>query len=61
MDTYLAETAFEEFTVYAHRVGALLMGVGGVVDYRELTINGEADNLELGTDGVPVTGEVSLT
>ena len=60
LDTYLAETAFEEFTVYAHRVGALLMGVNGVVDYRELTINGEAGNLELGADGVPVTGEVSL-
>ena len=60
LDTYLAETAFEEFTVYAHRVGALLMGVSGVVDYRELTINGEVGNLELGTDGVPATGEVSL-
>ncbi len=61
LNGYLAQTAFEEFTVYAHRVGALLMSVAGVVDYRELTLNGAADNLELGEDGVPVLGEVALT
>ena len=60
LDTYLAETAFEEFTVYAHRVGALLMGVNGVIDYRDLTLNGSGENLELDTDSVPVTGKVVL-
>lgn len=60
LDTYLADAAFEEFTVYAHRVGALLMSVNGVMDYRGLTINGEAGNLQLDTDSVPVTGEVAL-
>lgn len=61
LDTYLADAAFEEFTVYTHRVGALLMSIDGVVDYRDLTINGEAGNLELDTDSVPVTGEVVLS
>lgn len=60
LDAYLAEAAFQEFTVYAHRVGALLMSVDGVLDYRELTLNGSADNLALDTDSVPVTGEVEL-
>lgn len=61
LDTYLAEAAFEEFTVYTHRVGALLMDVNGVVDYRGLALNGSHDNLELDHDSVPVVGEVSLT
>lgn len=61
LDTYLADTAFEEFTVYTHRVGALLMSVNGVVDYRELTLNGSRGNLELDSDSVPVSGEVRLT
>ncbi len=60
LDAYLADAAFEEFTVYANQVGALLLGVDGVVDYSGLTLNGEAGNLELDTDSVPVTGEVAL-
>lgn len=61
LDTYLAEAAFEEFTVYTHRVGALLVSIDGVVDYRELTLNGSRKNLELEYDCVPVLGEVRLT
>lgn len=61
LDTYLAEAAFEEFTVYPHRVGALLVSIDGVVDYRELTLNGSRKNLELEYDCVPVLGEVRLT
>ena len=60
LDTYLADAAFEEYTVYANRVGALLMEVDGVVDYGGLTLNGGAGNLELDTDSVPVRGEVAL-
>lgn len=60
LDTYLAGLAFEEFTVHANRVGALLLSCDGVVDYSGLAINGEAGNLELDSDEVPVTGEVRL-
>lgn len=61
LGTYLAQAAFEESTIYAHRVGALLLSVRGVVDYSGLTISGGAGNLELGAEGVPVTGEVRLS
>lgn len=37
------------------------MSIDGVLDYRDLTINGEADNLELEDDEVPVAGTVTLT
>lgn len=61
LDTYLAEAAFEEFTVYISRVGALLLSVDGVVDYGELTLNGADENLALEEDCVPVRGAVVLT
>lgn len=61
LDRYLAGLAFEEFTVYINRVGALLMDIDGVVDYDGLTVNGSEDNLALDADSVPVLGEVTLT
>ena len=61
LDEYLADAAFEEFTVYTHRVGALLMSVDGVLDYMALTLNGSRENLVLESNEVPVTGEVELT
>lgn len=57
---YLAETAFAEYTIYAHRVGALLMSIDGVVDYQGLTINGQTGNLTLDPDSVPVLEEVEV-
>lgn len=61
LDQYLADAAFEEFTVYATRVGALLMEVDGVLDYEGLTLNGSGENLALEQNGVPVRGEVRLS
>lgn len=55
---YLAEAAFRETVVYAHRIGALLMSIDGVVDYDGLTVNGREGNLTLDADSVPVLGEV---
>lgn len=61
LEGYLAEAAFEEFTVYANRVGALLMSVDGVLDYQGLTLNGSGENLALDSGQVPLVGEVTLT
>lgn len=60
VEEYLAETAFEEFVVYAHRVGALIMAIDGVVDYQDLLLNGQEGNLALDTDHVPVLEEVEV-
>lgn len=60
LDEYLAGLAMEAFTVYSTRVGAILLSIDGVMDYKDLTINGSEGNLELDSDGVPVLGEVSL-
>lgn len=65
---YLQETVAEKFrnsadggcTIYVNRIAALLMGIEGVIDYSNLTVNGSADNLELDNLSVPVVGEVML-
>lgn len=61
LDGYLADAAFEEFTIYATRVGALLMSVDGVLDYDGLTLNGSEENLALEHNAVPVRGKVRLS
>ncbi len=60
LDGYLRELAFEQYTVYANRVGALLMGVDGVRDYTGLAINGSGENLILDGDEVPIPGKVTV-
>lgn len=61
LDAYFSGAAFEESTVYVHRVGALLLSIDGVVDYDGLTLNGSEDDLALDSDCIPVRGRVSLT
>lgn len=61
LDTYLSAIAFEENIVYTRRVGALLLGVDGVVDYSMVTLNDVHGNLILDGDSVPIPGEVVLT
>lgn len=58
---YLGELAFREYVVRYNKIGALLMEVDGVVDYRELTVNGAQESVELGELEVPVAGEVTPT
>ena len=60
LDGCLRELAFEQYTVYANRVGALLMGVDGVRDYTGLAINGSGENLILDGDEVPIPGKVTV-
>jgi uncharacterized phage protein gp47/JayE len=57
---WLREQAFAaNYISYAH-VGKLLLGMNGVLDYDNLTINGASGNLALADDAVPVTGTVTL-
>ena len=61
LDAYLRDVAFDDYTVYYHRIGALLASVDGVVDYRELMLNGVRKNLTITDAAVPVRGKVTLT
>lgn len=46
-------------TVYIAKLQAAVLDVPGVVDITETTLNGEASNLVLNWDQIPVVGEVS--
>ena len=58
---YLESIAFVRYEVPYSRVGYLLLGIDGVVDYTFLTVNGGTDNVAVGADQVPVIGEVIVT
>ena len=60
LDAYMKELAFVDYTLYYSRVAALLMSIDGVVDYAELTVNGNSGNVAIGAEQVPVLGEVAL-
>ena len=51
-------TAKEEGVVRHTRVCAVLSRTTGVVDFDGLTMNGDTENINILTDGYPVTGEV---
>jgi hypothetical protein len=38
----------------------MLLGIDGVINYSELTINGETENVTIGSDQVPVLGSVEV-
>lgn len=60
LEAYLRETAFELTYVSYARIGTLLLGTPGVLDYVNLTVNGGTSNVALLDEEVPVLGTVSL-
>ncbi len=57
---YLKAAAFESTYVSYARIGTLLLGTPGVIDYSVLTVNGGTVNVALADDQVPVVGTVEL-
>lgn len=41
-------------------IGALISGLSTILDYSELKINGETENIYPGEDNVPIVGEVTI-
>lgn len=48
-------------TVYISRLESAVLDVQGVIDIQNTTLNGSSSNLVLGTDEIPVLGEVTPT
>ncbi|THF78020.1 baseplate J/gp47 family protein [Cohnella fermenti] len=57
---YFRETVFKNSYVSNAKLGTLLLGVPGVLDYSELTVNGAATNAPLADEEIPVLGSVEL-
>lgn len=57
---YFDQISFELNYVSSGHIGRLMFEAEGVIDYENLTINGQSSSLELGDYGTPVIGVVSL-
>lgn len=60
LDEYYPQ-AKDELEVRYTQIAALLSATPGVKDYAQFTINGAAENIALGVDEYPVTGEIAVT
>lgn len=58
---YLFGLAFSKSVVSLAIIGSLLLGVNGVLDYQNLTLNGEVKNLQIGAEQIPVPGNLEVT
>ena len=67
LDTYLKALAAEyfktdkifDYPLYYNKVAAILMGIDGVIDFTELTVNGGTETITIDGTSVPVLGEVT--
>lgn len=57
---YFAGISFRESEIVLNRIGAVLMGLEGVGDYSALQLNGQAENVILAEDEVPVLGTIDI-
>lgn len=57
---YIRSIAFVDYTVSISRVGYLLLGIKGVVDYSNLKLNNNTGNVTIASTAVPVVGAVAL-
>ncbi len=55
---YLRSISFEQYIVPYTKIGYLLAGIDGVLDYSNLTINGSATNITVAEEQVPQAGTV---
>lgn len=57
---YLADLAFQESTVRYNRILGLLLNIETVIDFDDLTLNGQPGNLHMEEDQVAVPGAVNF-
>lgn len=61
LTAYLRTLSFEQYTVPYTKIGYLLAGIDGVLDYANLTINGGTSYIAIEEEQVPQTGTVVFT
>lgn len=57
---YLKSVAFAMSYVSQAKIGTILLGVSGVLDYSNLTLNGSAANIALAAEEIPILGTLQL-
>jgi uncharacterized phage protein gp47/JayE len=61
VSAYFKNTGFNLSYVSLAQIGRLILGVNGITDYRNLKLNGKAENISLTNEQIPVAGKVVLT
>ena len=60
INSYLKDIAFEQDYVSLAHIGRSILGINGIVDYENLTINGGISNIDIAEDEVPTLGVVTV-
>lgn len=58
---YFEDAAFKDFYISYAKIGNILYGIVGVLDYTNLLVNSATSNIELADIDIPILGEVVLT
>lgn len=61
LSRYFSQSAFSRRQLVYHRIAAMLLNLPGVVDYRQLTLCGGQQDIQIGETQAVVVGEVVLT
>lgn len=59
-DLTLTTAAADDVVIRAARIGAIIIELDCVLDYKNLTLNGGTENIKPGADFIPVAGEVTV-
>lgn len=57
---HFSDVSLREFPIVHNYICALIIGIDGVQNYTEVTMNGHRDDIMLSADEIPVVGEVVL-
>lgn len=60
LNEYLEPLAFKDPTVRYNRIAAILLAIPQIVDYENLTVNGDTANIEISDEQVAVLGAVNV-
>ena len=60
LNEYLEPLAFKDPTVRYNRIAAILLAIPQIVDYENLTVNGDIANIEISDEEVAVLGAVNI-
>lgn len=58
---YFASASFVDIDIKFSKIGNIILGIPGVLDYSTLTINNQSSNILLAENETPVLGVVTLT